>query len=146
MWCRDLNPQPLSCESSAFNHYTMAPPHGKGQNYKYQNVISQKFVIISECWKSVFVIFKLIRTQKWSGWPEHQKTFDILIIQNAIGNIRTLKVLVHFLPKNLFNILSFPMASEKIRMSKATKISYLWCITYGYQGLWVVRLGSIRLG
>ncbi len=51
-------------------------------------------------------------------------TFDILIIQNAIGNIRTSKVLVHFLPKNIFNVLILLMSSEKIRTSKVTKITY----------------------
>ena len=29
---------------------------------------------------------------------------------------------------------------------KLKNINYLWRITYGYQGLWGVRLGSVRLG
>jgi hypothetical protein len=66
-------------------------------------------------------------------------TFDVLIFLEAIGNIRTLKVLVHFLAKNTFNVLILPMASEKIRTSKIEKINYLWRITYVYQGLWGVR-------
>ena len=63
-------------------------------------------------------------------------TFCVLIFLDAIDNIRTLKVLVHFLAKNTFKVLILPMASEKIRTSKIEKINYLWCITYVYQGLW----------
>ena len=34
-----------------------------------------------------------------------------------------------------------------IRMSKdQNEDNYLWHITYGYQGLWGVRLGSVRFG
>jgi hypothetical protein len=73
-------------------------------------------------------------------------TLDLLIFFDAIGNIRTLKVLVHFLANNTFNILILPMASQKIRTSKIEKINYLWRNTYVYQGLWGVRIGSIRLG
>jgi DNA polymerase III sliding clamp (beta) subunit (PCNA family) len=66
-------------------------------------------------------------------------TFDVLIFLDAIGNIRTSKVLVHFLDKNTFNILILPMASEMIRTSKIKKINYLWRSTYVYQGLWGIR-------
>jgi hypothetical protein len=45
-----------------------------------------------------------------------------------------------------FDVLILPMASKKIRTSKIENINYLWRITYGYQGLWGVRLGSVRLG
>ena len=45
-------------------------------------------------------------------------TFDVLIFFDAIGIIRTSKVLVHFLAKNTFDILILPMASKKIRMLK----------------------------
>jgi hypothetical protein len=62
--------------------------------------------------------------------------FDVLIFFDTIVNIRTSKVLVHFLAKNTFDVLILPMASEKIRTSKIEKINYLWCITYVYQGLW----------
>jgi hypothetical protein len=44
-----------------------------------------------------------------------ENTFDILIIQNAIDNIRTSIVLVHFLHKNLFDALILSMVPEKIR-------------------------------
>ncbi len=73
-------------------------------------------------------------------------TLDVLIFFDPIGKIRTSKVLVHFLAKNTFNVLILPMASEKIRTSKIKKSNYLWRITYVYQGLWGVRLGSISLG
>ncbi len=45
------------------------------------------------------------------------------------------------------NIESVHLFSIKvIRMSKIENINYLWRITYGYQSLWGVRLGSVRLG
>jgi hypothetical protein len=53
-----------------------------------------------------------------------KNTFSVLIIQNAIDNIRTSKVLVHFLTKNLFDILILLMASEKIRTLKVSKIKF----------------------
>ncbi len=56
-------------------------------------------------------------------------TFDVLIFFDAIGNIRTSKVLVHFLAKNTFDVLILPMASKKIRTSKIKKSNYLWQIT-----------------
>ncbi len=48
-------------------------------------------------------------------------TFNILIFFDAMDNIRTSKVLVHFLPKNIFDILILPMASEKVRTSEHQK-------------------------
>jgi hypothetical protein len=61
-------------------------------------------------------VIKNIKSQK-----SIKKKFHILIIQNVIGNIRT------FLPKNLFDVLILPMASEKIRMLKVAKMAYyLW--------------------
>jgi len=67
---------------------------------------------------------------------ESQKmTFNILIFFDAIGNIRTSKVLVHFLANDTFDILILPLASEKIWTLKIKKINYLWHITYVYQGL-----------
>jgi hypothetical protein len=73
-------------------------------------------------------------------------TFDVLIFLDAIGNIRTSKVVVNFLAKNTFDVLILPMASEKIGTSKIEKINYIWRITYAYQGLWGVRKGPIWLG
>ncbi len=99
---------------------------------------SKVFLGWSECRKSL--------CQKHDQKLLHQKerckskmTFDILIFLDAIGNIRTSKVLVHFLTKNTFDVLILHMASEKIRTSKIKKINYLWRITYVYQGLWGVR-------
>jgi hypothetical protein len=82
----------------------------------------------------------MIRTSKDQNVEKNVKsvkmTFDVLIFLDAIGNIRTLKVFVHFLAKNTFDVLILPMASEKIRTSKIEKINYQWRITYVYQGLW----------
>ncbi len=78
--------------------------------------------------------FRMIRTLKDQNVKnqnvekniESQKmTFDVLIFIDAIGYIRTLKVLVHFLAQNTFDVLILPMASEKIRRSKIKKINYL---------------------
>ncbi len=73
-------------------------------------------------------------------------TFDVLIFFDAIGNIRTLKVLVHFLAKNALNFLILPMASKNIRTSKIKKdqlpMAYYLCV----QRPVGVRLGSVRLG
>ncbi len=45
------------------------------------------------------------------------------------------------------NVESVHLFSIKvIRTSKIKNINYLWRISYGYQGLWGFRLGSIRLG
>jgi hypothetical protein len=86
----------------------------KDQNVENQNVENQN-------------VEKNIESQKM--------TFNVLIFFDTIGNIRTSKVLVHFLANNTFDVLILPMASEKIRTSKIKKISYLWRITYVYQGL-----------
>ncbi len=98
--------------------------------------------------QNVESIFRMIRTSKDQN-VENQNvkknvkslktTFNVLIFFDAIGNIRTSKVLVHFLAKNTFDVLILPMASEKIRTSKIKKINYLWRITYVFQGLWGVR-------
>jgi hypothetical protein len=98
--------------------------------------------------QNVESIFRMIRTSKDQNVKNQnikknveslKITFNVLIFFDAIGYIRTLKVLEHFLAKNTFDILILPMASEKIRMSKIEKINYLWRITYVYQGLWGVR-------
>jgi hypothetical protein len=129
----------------------------KGQNVKNPNVESLK---VDWKFEKDQVVESLLlnwsERWKWGGWSEHRKSerqkerqksmFNVLVFLDAIGNIRTSKVLVHFLAKNTFDILILPMASKKIRTSKIEKINYLWRITYVYQGLWGVRLGSIRLG
>ena len=85
----------------------------KDQNVQNQNVKNQN-------------VEKNIKSQKM--------TFDALIFFDAIGNIRTSKVLVHFLAKNTFNVLILPMASEKIRTSKIKKSNYL-CVPRPVGGL-----------
>ena len=70
-------------------------------------------------------------------------------IKKFVNNhyIESVFLVHHYYDKNpTFNVLILPMASKKIRTSKIKNINYLWRITYGYQGLWGVRLGSIRLG
>jgi hypothetical protein len=89
----------------------------KNQNVKNQNVKNQN-------------VEKNVESLKM--------TFDVLIFLDAIGNIRTSNVLVHFLAKNTYDMVILPMASEKIRTSKIEKINYLWRITYVYQGQWGV--------
>jgi hypothetical protein len=98
--------------------------------------------------RTLKVFVRMIRTSKDQNVKNQnveknvkslKMTFDVLIFLDAIGNIRSSKVLVHFLAKNTFDVLILPMASEKIRMSKIKKINYLWRITYVYQGLWGVR-------
>ncbi len=82
--------------------------------------------------KSIFRMIRMlkdqyVKNQKVEKNVESLKmTFNILIFFDAIGNIRTSKVLVHFLAKNTFDLLILPMASEKIRTSKIKKINYLW--------------------
>jgi hypothetical protein len=76
-------------------------------------------------------------------------TFDVLIFFDAIGNIRTSKVLVYFLAKNTFDVLIVPMASEKIRTSKIEKINYLCVLpmfTKACGGLGKGQFGKVRLG
>jgi hypothetical protein len=63
-------------------------------------------------------------------------SFSLLLNQNVEKNIKI----------KTFDVLILPMDSKKIRTSKIKNINYLWRITYGSQGLWGVRLGSIRLG
>ena len=107
--------------------------------------------IITSKGQNVKSIFRMIRTSKDQNVKNQnveknvqslKMTFNVLIFFDAIGNIRMSKVAVHFLAKNIFNILILPMASEKIRTSKIKKINYLWCITYVYQGLWGLGKGQ----
>ena len=48
--------------------------------------------------------------------------------------------------KKDFRRCDFTYGVKKDQNVKNKNINYLWRITYGYQGLWGVRLGSIRLG
>ncbi len=61
--------------------------------------------------------------------------------------IKSVFLVHHYYDKNqTFDVLILPMASKKITTSTIKNIIYLWRITNGHQGLWGVRLGSIRLG
>jgi hypothetical protein len=111
-----------------------------GRNVKNQNIERSE--------RQKFVLKMNVRTSKDQNVENQdvkknvesvKMTFDVLIFLDAIGNIRTSKVFVHFLAKNTFDVLILPMASEKIRTSKIEKINYLWRIAYVYQGLWGVR-------
>ena len=114
------------------------------------------------------VFFKLIRTlkvrkmtswwkhQKWERWQvdqnvekniESQKslknTFNVLIFSDAIGNIRTSKVLVHFLLKKLFAILIYGVRKEQNVKLKSITYGVLPMDTKAWGG---GGLGSFRLG
>ena len=105
---------------------------GKGQNIENQNFESlkadQKFERDQNV-KSLF--FKLIRSSKM------KRLIRTLKIRTSK---RTLKV------KNDFRCSDFTYGVKKDQIVKNQKINYLWRITYDYQDLWGVRLGSIRLG
>jgi hypothetical protein len=125
---------------------------GKGQNVKNQNIkslkVDKKFENNHNI-KSLFLNWS--EHQKWSGWSERQKSEcqkeqQCSDLFDAIGKIRTSKMFLGRKWTNTFDFLILPMASEKIRTLKIKQINYLWHITYVYQGLWRVRLGSIRLG
>ncbi len=68
--------------------------------------------------QNVESIFRMIRMLKDQNVKDQnvkkniksqKMTFDILIFFDAIGNIRTSKVLVHFLAKNTFYVLILPL-------------------------------------
>jgi hypothetical protein len=52
----------------------------------------------------------------------------------------------HYYDKKDFRCSDFTYGVKKDHNVENQNIDYLWRITYGYQGLWGVRLGSIRLG
>jgi hypothetical protein len=81
-----------------------------------------------------------------------KKLFDQSAKSRLGGKVRTTKITTSKTKKNIEkiqnhqNIESVHLFSIKvIRMSKIENINYLWRITYGYQSLWRVRLGSVRL-
>ena len=88
--------------------------------------------------KSIFRMIRMLKDQNVKNQKVEKNveslkmTFNILIFFDAIGNIRTSKVLVHFLAKNTFDLLILPMASEKIRTSKMEKsklpMAYCLCV------------------
>ncbi len=87
-----------------------------------------------------------------SSLLRHQNVESVFLVHHYIEidkdhNVESVFLVHHYYDKNqTFDVLFLPMASKKIRTSKIKNINYLWRITYGYQGLWGVGLGSIRLG
>ena len=111
---------------------------GKGQNYENHNVENQK------------ELRKLRRrSERRNGlfsWSERQnqnvenvfwvdQNSDDQNIENSIKN-----------KKLDFRRSDFTYGFKTDQNVKNLFINYLWRITYGYQGLWGVGLGSIRLG
>jgi hypothetical protein len=73
---------------------------------------------------------------------------EVIRIRVRTTKIRTLKV-----RKNIKNISKHQNVKNLTKHQNVKNLSkhqnndnYLWCITYGYQGLWGVRLESVRLG
>ncbi len=73
---------------------------------------------------------------------KHQNIKSVFLVHHYYNNQNVEKNI----KIKTFDVLILPMASKKIRTLKIENINYLWRITYGYQGLWGVRLGSVRLG
>ena len=80
--------------------------------------------------KSIFRMIRMLKDQN----VKNQNVKNL----NFKKNVKSLKI--------NFNVLIFFDAIANIRTLKVEKINYLWRITYVYQGLWGVRLGSIRFG
>jgi len=73
---------------------------------------------------------------------KHQNIESVFLVHHYYNNQNVKKNI----KIKTFDVLILPMASKKIRTSKIKNINYLWRITNGYQSLWGVRLGSVRLG
>ena len=111
---------------------------GKGQNYENHNVENQK-----ELWKL------RRQSERWNGlfsWSERRnqnvenvfwvdQNYDDQNVENSIKN-----------QKLDFWRSDFTYGFKTDQNVENLYINYLWRITYGYQGLWGVGLGSIRLG
>ena len=90
---------------------------GGGRNVEFQNVDRPK---ISERRNGLF------------SWSEHQNQN----VENVFWVDQNVEI------QKDQNVESVHLFSIKvIRTSKIKNINYLWRITYGYQGLWGVRLG-----
>ncbi len=61
----------------------------------------------SECQKSECQKSERRKSERQKERGKSKMTFNILIFFDAIGNIRTSKVLVHFQAKNTFNFIDF---------------------------------------
>jgi hypothetical protein len=69
------------------------------------------------------------------------------------GKVRTTKIRMPKTKKNIEKILNHQnikrvhlISIKVIRTSKIENFNYLWRISYGDQGLWGFRLGSVRIG
>ena len=111
---------------------------GDGQNYKNQNVENQK-ELQKPCKPSQ-------RRNGLFSWSERRnqnvenvfwvdQNYDNQNVENSIKN-----------QKLDFRRSDFTYGFKTDQNVENLYINYLWRITYGYQGLWGVGLGSIRLG
>jgi hypothetical protein len=93
---------------------------------------------------------RTLKVQKEQQKSERRKSFFKLIRTSKMKSlIRTSKIRTSKITsqvKNDFQRSDFTYGVKKDQNVKNKKINYLWRITYVYQGLWGVRLGSIRLG
>ena len=111
---------------------------GKGQNYENHNVENQK-ELRKLCRRSE-------RRNGLFSWSERRnqnvenvfwvdQNYDDQNVENSIKN-----------QKLDFQRSDFTYGFKTDQNVENLYINYLWRITYGYQGLWGVGLGSIRLG
>jgi hypothetical protein len=68
-------------------------------------------------------------------------SFDVLIFLDAIGNIRTLKVLVHFLAKNTFDVLFYLWRQKRSERQKSKRST-----TYGLLPMCTKACGGLGKG
>ncbi len=69
---------------------------------------------------------------------------------NFWERVRATKIRTSKVKKNIENLKRIRTSKVSIKRIRTLKDhnndNYLWCSTYGYQGLWGARLGSVRLG
>jgi hypothetical protein len=104
---------------------------GKGHYYKFHNVENQKEH--RKIWRQSQHRKALLKgsERRKRKRSEHQKC---LLSSSLLRQ------------KSDFRCSDFTYGVKKDHNVENQNINYLWRITYGYQGLWGVRLGSIRLG
>ncbi len=104
---------------------------GGGRNVEFQNVDRPK---ISERWNGLF------------SWSEHrnQNVENVFWVDQNSDDQNVEKYIEN--QKLDFRRSDFTYGFKTDQNVENWNINYLWRITYGYQGLWGVGLGSIRLG
>jgi hypothetical protein len=104
---------------------------GKGQNYEFHNVENQKEH--RKIWRQSQHRKALLKgsERRKRKRSEHRKC---LLSSSLLRQ------------KSDFQCSDFTYGVKKDHNVENQNINYLWRITYGYQGLWGVRLGSIGLG